>query len=122
MRGLVVLASVSLACAGGDSCDFVCACGAVLALEFNALGTCAVGDTAPLLGIPSAPVVTSTDPVGQQVGGQTFTSTHQLLDWVQAGALAIRYILSGPQLPAADLVLFGLVATLWSSSSVASSV
>lgn len=69
MRGLVVLARVSLAGAGCNGGDLVGACAAVLALEFNALDACAFGDAAPLLGVPSAPVVTSTDPVGQQVGG-----------------------------------------------------
>lgn len=64
-----MLACVSLARAGCDSGDLVGACAAVLALEFNALGACAVSDAAPLLGIPSAPVVTSADPVGKQVGG-----------------------------------------------------
>lgn len=64
-----MLARVFFARAGCDSGDLVGARAAVLALEFNALGACAVSDAAPLLGISSAPVVTSTDPIGQQVGG-----------------------------------------------------
>lgn len=64
-----MLARVFFARAGCDSGDLVGSRAAVLTLEFNALDACAVSDAAPLLGIPSAPVVTAADPIGQQVGG-----------------------------------------------------
>lgn len=79
-----------------------------MALQLDPLGPGSINDAPPLLSVTAAPVppgVSATDPVGQQVSWQTLPGTHQLLDRVDAGALAIRYVLCGPQLPAADLAL-----------------
>jgi len=80
-----------------------------MALKLDTLGPGPVDDTPPLLGITAAPVpprvTTTPNPVGQQVGWQTLSCTHQLLDGVDASALAIRDVLCGPQLPTVNLVL-----------------
>lgn len=104
-----MLSGVALTLAGGHHSDLVGPSAAVLALEPDPLSPGPVNDATPLLGVAAAPVppgVTPTpDPVGQQVGRQTLPSTHQLLDGVDTGALAIRDVLGGPQLPAAHLAL-----------------
>ncbi len=84
MRGLVVLARVSLAGAGCDGGDLVGACAAILALEFNALDACAFGDAAPLLSVPSAPVVTSTES-SWAAGGWVDILQHTLTPWRDSG-------------------------------------
>lgn len=80
-----------------------------MALQTDPLGPGPLNDAAPLLGITAAPVshiVTPTsNPVGQQVGRQTLPSTHQLLYGVDTGALTVRDVFCGPQLPAAHLAL-----------------
>lgn len=106
MTGLVVLASVPLALAGSDHCDFVGARAAVLALQLDSLGTCFVIDTPPFLGAPPAPVlcsIASSNPVGEHRQGQALASTHQLFQRADAGALAIRDVLGGTQFPATHL-------------------
>lgn len=106
MTGLIVLPSVPLALAGGDHRDFVGARAAILALQLDSLGARFVVDTPPLLGAPPAPVlgsVASANPVGEHRQRQALTSTDQLLQGADAGALAIRDILGGTQFPAAHL-------------------
>lgn len=106
MTGLIVLPSVPLALAGGDHRDFVGARAAILALQLDSLGARFVVDTPPLLGAPPAPVlgsVASANPVGKHRQRQALTSTDQLLQGADAGALAIRDILGGTQFPAAHL-------------------
>ena len=111
MSRVILLSGVALALAGGYHGDLVGPGAAVLALQPDPLGSSPVDDAAPLLGVAAAPVPPSVnpsppaDPVGQQVGWQTLPSTHQLLDGVDAGTLAIRDVLCGPQLPAAHLAL-----------------
>lgn len=106
---VILLSGVALAPAGGHHSYLVGPGAAILALQPDPLGSCPVNDTAPLLGVAAAPVPTGVsptpNPVGQQVGWQTLPSTHQLLNGVDAGALAIRDVLCGPQLPAAHLAL-----------------
>ncbi|KAF3834469.1 hypothetical protein F7725_025673 [Dissostichus mawsoni] len=93
---VILLSGVALALAGGYHGDLVGPGAAVLALQPDPLGSGPVDDAAPLLGVAAAPVPPSVnpsppaDPVGQQVGWQTLPSTHQLLDGVDAGTLAIR--------------------------------
>lgn len=106
MTGFIVLPSVPLALAGSDHGDLVGTCAAILALQLDSLGTCFVIDTPPLLGAPPAPVlcsIASTDPVGEHRKGQALTSTYQLLQRADAGALAIRNIFGGTQFPATHL-------------------
>lgn len=109
MSRVVLLSGVALALAGGHHGYLVGSGAAVLALQTDSLGPGPVNDAAPLLGVAAAPVppiVTSTpNPVGQQVSRQTLPSTHQLLDGVDTGALTIRDVFCGPQLPAAHLAL-----------------
>lgn len=106
---VILLSGVALALAGGHHSYLVGPGAAILALQPNPLGPGPVDDTAPLLGVAAAPVPPSVaptpNPVGQQVGWQTLPSTHQLLDRVDTGALTIRDVLCGPQLPAAHLAL-----------------
>lgn len=106
---VILLSVVALAFAGGHHSYLVGPGAAVLTLQPDPLGPGPVNDAAPLLGVTAAPVptsVTSTpDPVGKQVSRQTLSSAHQLLDGVDTGALAIRDVLGGPQLPAANLAL-----------------
>ena len=105
---LVLQPGVTLALAGRHHRDAVSPGAAVLALQADPLGAGAVDDAAPLLGLSAAPVaagVAAADPVGQQVGGEAFPRAHQLLHGVKAGALAVRDVLGGAQLPAAHLVL-----------------
>lgn len=106
MTGLIVLPSVPLAFAGSDHRDFVGARAAILALQLDPLGTRFVIDTPPLLGTPPAPVlcsIASSDPVGEHGQGQALTSTHELLQRADAGALAIGDVFSGTELPATHL-------------------
>ena len=106
---VILLSGVAFALAGGHDSYLVGPGAAILTLQPNPLSPGPVDDAAPLLGVAAAPVppsVASTpNPVGQQVVWQTLPSTHQLLDRVDAGALAIRDVLCGPQLPAAHLAL-----------------
>lgn len=106
----VVLSWVPLALAGGDHSDFVCSRGAVLALQLDALGAGLVVDAPPILVVvpatPELPAIGATDPVLKHLGRETLTSTHQLLDGIEAGAVAIWDVLSGSQLSASYLVSF----------------
>lgn len=89
---LIVLPGVSLALAGRDHSYFVGSYTSILALKLDPLGTSFVIDASPLLRAPPAPVlgsITSSNPVGEQWQREAFTSTHQLLQWIDAGALAI---------------------------------
>lgn len=103
---LVVFPRVPLALAGGDHGDFVRSRAAVLALQLDALGAGLVCDAAPLLAAPPAPelsAVAAADPVLKHLSGETLAGAHQLLDGVDAGAVAVRDVLGGSQLSAADL-------------------
>lgn len=90
---LVVLPRVPLAPAGGNHGDFVGSAGAVLALQLNALGAGLVVDAAPVVvSTPTRPVpptASSADPVLKHLGGQTLACADQLLDGVDAGAVAV---------------------------------
>lgn len=105
--GFVVLPRVPLALAGGDHCDLVSSRAAVLALQLDALRAGLVVDTPPVLvaapATPEPPAVGSANPVVKHLSGKTFTCAHQLLDGVDAGAVAIRDVLGGPQFSASDL-------------------
>lgn len=94
----VVLPGVPLALAGSDHCDFVCSRAAVLALQLDALGAGLVVDTPPVLAAapatPELPAVGAADPVLKHLSWETLASAHQLLDGVNAGAVAIGDILS----------------------------
>lgn len=104
---VILLSGVTFALARGHHGYLVGPGTAVLALQPDPLGSGSVNDAAPFLGITTAPVPPSIgpDPVRQHMGRKTFTRTHQLLDGVHAGALAIRDVLCGPQLSAAHLAL-----------------
>lgn len=112
----VVLPGVPLALAGGDHGDFVRSRAAVLALKLDALGAGLVVDTPPVLAAaaaaaaapatPELPAVGAADPVLEHLSRETLAGAHQLLDGVNAGAVAIGDILSGPELSAADLAPF----------------
>lgn len=110
---LVVLPRVPLALAGGDHSDFVRSRAAVLTLQLDALGAGFVVDTAPVLvaapATPQLPAVGAADPVLKHLSWETLAGAHQLLDGVDAGAVAIRDVLSGPQLSASDLAPFASV-------------
>lgn len=92
-----MLPGVAFALAGGHHRDPVGPGAPVLTLQPDPLGTGPVDDAAPLLGLPPAPVFPSapSDPVRQQVGRKTLPGTHQLLHWVETGALPIRDVLGG---------------------------
>lgn len=106
VAGLIVLSGVSLALAGCDHSYFVGSYTSILALKLDPLGASFVIDTSPLLWAPPAPVlgsITSSNPVGEQWQREAFTSTHQLLQWIDAGALAVWNVLGGSQFPTANL-------------------
>lgn len=106
VTGLIVLPGVPLALAGSDHRDFVGACAAILALQLDSLGACFVINTPPLLGAPPAPVfcsIPSSNPVRKHWQRQAFSSTHQLLQRADAGALAIRDVFGGTKFPATHL-------------------
>lgn len=108
----VVLPGVPLALAGGDHGDFVRSRAAVLALQLDALGAGLVVDAAPVVAAaaapatPELPAIGAADPVLKHVGWETLAGAHQLLDGVNAGAVAVGDVLRGPELPAADLAPF----------------
>lgn len=92
VAGLIVLPGVAFTLAGRDHSYFVGSYTSILALQLDPLGASFVVDASPLLRAPPAPVlgsVTSSNPVGEQRQRDAFTSTHQLLQGVDAGALAI---------------------------------
>ncbi len=105
----IVLPRVPLALAGGDHCDFVCSRAAVLALQSDALGAGLVVDTPPVLvaapAAPQLPAVGTADPVVKHMSWETLAGADQLLDGVNAGAVTIGDVLSGPQLSASNLAL-----------------
>lgn len=109
--GLVVLPGVPLALAGGDHGDLVGPGAAVLALQLDALRAGFVVDAAPVVAAaaaaapptPRPAAVGAADPVLKHWSRETLTGAHQLLDGVDAGAVAVRDVLGGPQLPAANL-------------------
>lgn len=107
---LVVLPRVPLALAGGDHSDFIRSCAAVLALQLDALGAGLVVDASKVLTAappaPELPAVGATDPILKHLSWKAFASTHKLLDGVDAGAVAIRDVLSGSQLSASNLAPF----------------
>lgn len=104
---LVVLPRVPLALAGRDHGDLVGPRAAVLALQPDALGVGFVVDASPVVvPVPAGPELPAggpADPVLKHLGGEALARTHQLLDGVDAGAVAVRDVLSGPQLSASDL-------------------
>lgn len=92
VAGLIVLPGVALALAGRDHSYFVGSYTSILALQLDPLGASFVVDASPLLRAPPAPVlgsVPSSNPVGEQRQREAFTSTHQLLQGVDAGTLAV---------------------------------
>lgn len=105
--GLVVLPGVPLTLAGGDHGDFVRSRAAVLTLQLDALGAGLVVDAPPVVAAvpptPELPAVGAADPVLQHLRWKTLAGAHQLLDGVDAGAVAVRNILGGSQLSAPDL-------------------
>lgn len=106
--GLVVLPGVPLALARRDHGDLVHSGAAVLALQPDALGAGFVVDAPPVVvPVPAGPelpaVGPAADPVLEHLGWETLARAHQLLDGVDAGAVAVRDVLGGPQLSAADL-------------------
>lgn len=105
-----MLSGVPLALAGGDYRDFVRSSAAILALQLDALGAGLVVDTPPVLvASPATPelfTVGPADPVLKHLSWEAFTCAHQLLDGIDAGAVAIRDVFSGPQLSASDLSAF----------------
>lgn len=106
----VVLPRVPLALAGCDHGDFVCSRAAVLALQLDALRAGLVIDTPPVLvaapATPELPAVGAADPVLKHWSWETLASAHQLLDGVDAGAVAVRDVLRGSQLSASNLASF----------------
>lgn len=109
VSGFIVLSRVPLALAGGDHCNLVSSCAAILALQLDALGTGLVIDAPPVLvaapSIPEPSAMGSANPVFQHLSWETLACTHQLLDGVDAGAVTIRDVLSGPQFSASNLTL-----------------
>lgn len=105
-----MLPRVPLALARGDHGDFVRSRAAVLTLQLDALGAGLVVDASPVLvaapATPELPAVGAADPVLKHLSWETLAGAHQLLDGVDAGAVAVGDILSGPQLSAADLASF----------------
>lgn len=104
---LVVLARVPLALARGDHGDLVGPRGAVQALQLDALRAGLVVDAPPVLAAapasPPLPAVRAADPVLEHLGREALAGAHQLLDGVDAGAVAVGDVLGGPQLSAANL-------------------
>uniref|UniRef100_A0A3Q3E4N4 Uncharacterized protein n=1 Tax=Labrus bergylta TaxID=56723 RepID=A0A3Q3E4N4_9LABR len=96
--GLVVLPRVPLALAGRDHGDFVRSRAAVLALQLDALRAGLVVDAPPVLAAapatPGLPAVGTADPVLKHLSRKTLAGAHQLLDGVDAGAVAVRDVLS----------------------------
>lgn len=109
----IVLPRVPLALAGGDHGDLVRSRAAVLALQLDALGAGLVVDAPPVLAAapasPQLPSIGAADPILKHMSGETLAGAHQLLDGVDAGAVAIRDVFSRPQLSASDLALFASV-------------
>lgn len=90
---LVVLPREPLALAGGHHGDLVRSRGAVLALQLDALGAGFVVDAAPVVAAapagPELPAAGRADPVLQHLSWETLSCAHQLLDGVDAGAVAV---------------------------------
>lgn len=90
-----MLPGVPLALAGGDHGDLVGPRAAVLALQLDALCAGFIVDAAPVLAAaaaaptPRPTAVGAADPVLEHRGRETLTGAHQLLDGVDAGAVAI---------------------------------
>lgn len=99
----VVLFQVTFTLATGHHCDLVGPGAAVLALQLNAFGAGLVIDAAPVLAAPAAPLLftISAYPVGEHLGSEALSCAHQLFNGVDAGALAVRDVLSGAQFTAA---------------------
>lgn len=90
---LVVLPGVPLALAGSDHGDLVGPRAAVLALQLDALRAGFIVDAAPVLAAapptPRPAAVGAADPVLEHRGRETLTGAHQLLDGVDASAVAV---------------------------------
>lgn len=100
--GLVVVAGVALALAGGDRSEFVSP-GLLLGTgEQDALGAAVSRDAAIIQGVLPPPLAPA-DGVGQQVRGLALARAQQLLDGLEAAARPVRHIASGAELPAAEL-------------------
>lgn len=125
VSGFIVLSRVPLALAGGYHCNLVSSCAAILALQLDALGTGLVIDAPPVLiaapSIPEPSAMGSANPVFQHLSWETLACTHQLLDGVDAGAVTIRDVLSGPQFSASNLTLLASVVRRAARSSPADS-
>lgn len=94
-----MLPRVSLTLARGDHGDLVCSCTAIVALQLDALSAGLVIDTPPILvaapATPELSTIGTTDPVLKHLSWETLAGAHQLLDGIDAGAVAIRDVLSG---------------------------
>lgn len=99
----IVLFQVTFALAASHHCDLVGPGAAILALQLNAFGAGLVINAAPVLAAPSAPrlFTISSYPVGEHLGSEALSCTHQLFNGVDAGALAVRDVLRGAQFSAA---------------------
>lgn len=90
-----MLSGVPLTLAGRDHSDLVGPCAAILALQLDALRAGFVGDAAPVLAAVATPptpwpaAVGAADPVLEYRSRETLTGAHQLLDGVDAGAVAV---------------------------------
>lgn len=91
-----MLPGVPLALAGRDHGDLVGPRAAVLAQQLDALRAGFIVDAAPVLvaaaAAPPTPrpaTVGAADPVLEHRGRETLTGAHQLLDGVDAGAVAV---------------------------------
>lgn len=97
-----MLFQVTFALAAGHHCDLVGPGAAILALQLNAFGAGLVIDATPVLAAPAAPrlFTISTYPVGEHLGSEALSCTHQLFNGVDTGALAVRDVLRRAQFSA----------------------
>lgn len=97
-----MLPEVTFALAPGHHCDLVGPGAAILTLQLNAFGAGLVIDAAPVLASPAAPLLftIAAYPVGDHLGSEALSCTHQLFNRVDAGALAIRDVLGGTKFSA----------------------
>lgn len=106
-----MLFQVTFALAASHHCDLVGPGAAILALQLNAFGAGLVINAAPVLAAPSAPrlFTISSYPVGEHLGSEALSCTHQLFNGIDAGALAVRDVLRGAQFSAAHWTWIGSI-------------